>query len=66
MEKRLINAKVDKVLKRNEIDQATIFGQSIEGNGACKLMEKYEATCNKMEEHVLQAPTGVAGTGEDI
>ena len=35
-----VNAKMDEVLKKNGINQATQFGETIEGNGALNLMEK--------------------------
>jgi hypothetical protein len=61
-----INAKMDEVLKKNGIDQAAMFGGTIEGNGARKLMENTDAIINKMEEHVLNAPTRFAGTNDEI
>jgi hypothetical protein len=60
-----LNAKMDKVLKKNGIDRATQFGGTIEGNGACILMEKCVAIIDKMEEYVLGAPTKVAGTDDE-
>jgi hypothetical protein len=61
-----INAKMDEVLKTNSIDRAAQFGGTIEGNGARTLMEKCGAIINKVEEHVLQAATRVAGTDGEI
>ncbi len=52
---------MDEVLKKNGIDRATIFGGTIEGNDACKLMENCDAIIDKMEDYVLQAPTRIAG-----
>jgi type II secretory pathway component PulF len=36
-----INAKMDEVLKKNGIDRAAMFGGTMEGNGARKLMEMW-------------------------
>jgi hypothetical protein len=50
MEKALgkpINAhKKDEIWKKNGIDQAAIFGGTIEGNGTCKLMDKAHVIIN--------------------
>jgi hypothetical protein len=43
-----------------------MFGGTIEGNGARKLMENADAIIQEMEEHVLQATTRFAGTDEQI
>jgi hypothetical protein len=48
-----INAIMDEVLKKNGIDHAAMFGGTIEGNGAYKLMANADAIINEMEEHVL-------------
>jgi hypothetical protein len=61
-----INAKMDEVLKKNGIDRAAQFGGTIEGNGARILMEKCIEIIDEMEEYVLQAPTRVAGTDDEI
>jgi hypothetical protein len=61
-----INAKMDEVLKKNGIDRAAMFGGTIEGNGARKLMDNADAIITEMEEHVLQSPTRFAGTDEEI
>jgi hypothetical protein len=61
-----INAKMDEVLKKNGIDRAAMFGGTIEGNGARKLMESADAIINEMEEHVLQSTTRFVGTDEEI
>jgi hypothetical protein len=61
-----INAKMDKVLKKNGIDRAAQFGGTIEGNGSRTLMEKCHAIIDKMEEHVLRVPTRVTGTDDEI
>jgi hypothetical protein len=61
-----INAKMDEVLKKNGIDRAAMFGGTIEGNGARKLMENADAIINEMEEHVLEAPTRFSGTDDEI
>jgi hypothetical protein len=61
-----INAKMDEVLKKNCIDQATMFGQTIKGNGARKLMANAPAIINKIEEHVLDAPTNFAMLAKPI
>jgi hypothetical protein len=42
------------------------FGDTVEGNGACILMETCVDIIDKMEEHVLQAPTRVSGTDHEI
>jgi hypothetical protein len=60
-----INAKMDKVLKKNGIDRAAQF-RRIEGNGSRILMEKCVAIIDEMEAHVLAAPTRVAGTDNEI
>jgi hypothetical protein len=52
--------------KRMELTQAAMFDQTIEGNGARKLVENCDAICNEIEDHVLQAPTRIAGTDEEI
>jgi hypothetical protein len=49
-----------------EIDRATMFGGTIEGNGARNLMENADAIINEMEEHALDAPTRFAGTDDEI
>jgi hypothetical protein len=59
-------ANLDEVLKKKGIDQATMFGGTIKGNGARSLMENADAIINKMEEHVLDAPTRFAGTVDEI
>jgi hypothetical protein len=61
-----INAKMDEVLKKNGIDRAAQFGGTIEGNGARTLMEKCVPIINEMMEFVLQAPTRVVGTDDEI
>jgi hypothetical protein len=61
-----INAKMDEVLKKSGIDRAAMFGGTIEGNGARKLMDNADAIINEMEEHVLQSTTRFAGTNEEI
>jgi hypothetical protein len=43
-----------------------MFGNTIEGNGARKLMENADAIIQEMEQHVLQATTRFAGTDEQI
>jgi hypothetical protein len=45
---------MDEVLKNNGIDRAAMFGGTIEGNGARKLMENCDAIINKKEEHVFK------------
>jgi hypothetical protein len=57
---------MDEVLKKNGIYRAAMFGGTIEGNGARKLMENADAIINEMKEHVLQSPTRFAGTDEQI
>jgi hypothetical protein len=57
---------MDKVLKKNGIDCAAMFGGTIEGNGARKFMESADTIINEMEEHVLQSTTRFAGTDEEI
>ena len=61
-----INARMDEILKKNGIDQAAMFGGTIEGNGARILMQKCVAIIDEMVEEVLQAPTRVAGTEDEI
>ena len=61
-----INAKMDDILKKNGINQAAMFGGTLEGNGARKLMDNADAIIGEMEEHVLQSPTRFAGTDEEI
>jgi hypothetical protein len=61
-----INAKMDEVLKKNGIHQAAMFGGTIEGNGARKLMVKANAIIKEMKEHVLQSLTRFVGTDEQI
>jgi hypothetical protein len=53
-------------LKKNGIDRAAMFGGTIEGNGARKLMENADAIIQEMEQHVLEATTRFAGTDEQI
>jgi hypothetical protein len=43
-----------------------MFGGTIEGNGAPILMAECVAIMNEMDEEVLQAPTRVAGTDDEI
>jgi hypothetical protein len=57
---------MDEVLRKNGIDRAAMFGGTIEGNGARKLMENADAIINEMEVHVLNAPTRFAGTDDEI
>jgi hypothetical protein len=57
---------MDEVIKKNGIDRAAMFGGTIGGNGAGKLMENVDATINEMEEHLLNAPTRFAGTDDEI
>jgi hypothetical protein len=61
-----IKTEMDEVLKNNGIDRTTMFGGTIKGNGARKLMENCDAIISKMEEHVLQAPTRFAETDDEI
>jgi hypothetical protein len=59
-----INARMDKILKKNGIDRAAMFGGTIEGNGARMLMQKCVAIIDEMVEEVLQATTRVARTDD--
>jgi hypothetical protein len=43
-----------------------MFGGTIEGNGARKLMENCNTMITEMEEYVLEAPTRIAGTDVEI
>jgi hypothetical protein len=61
-----INAKMDDILRKNGIDRAAMFGGTIEGNGARKLMDNADAIIDEMEEHVLSSTTRVAGTDDEI
>jgi hypothetical protein len=36
---------MEEVLKKNGIDKTAMFGHTVEGDGACKLMENREAIC---------------------
>jgi hypothetical protein len=54
---------MDEVLKKKDSDQAAQFGGTIEGNGACILIEKYASI---IKEHALQDPTRVGGTHDEI
>jgi hypothetical protein len=57
---------MDDILKKNGIDRAAQFGGTIEGNGARTLMEKCVAIIDEMVEAVLEAPTRLAGTDDEI
>ncbi len=57
---------MDDVLKKNGIDRAAMFGGTIEGNGARKLMENCDAIITEMEEYVLDVHTIIEGTYADI
>ena len=61
-----INSKMDDVLKNNGIDRATQFVGNVEGNGARTLMEKRALIIDYMIEDILEAPTRVAGTEDEI
>jgi hypothetical protein len=61
-----LNAKMDESLKRIGIDRAAQFGGTIEGNGSRTWMERGGEVISEMEEHVLQSPTRMAGTDEEI
>jgi hypothetical protein len=43
-----------------------MFGGTIEGNDARKLMENCNTMITEMEEYVLEAPTRIAGTDVEI
>jgi hypothetical protein len=58
-----INAKMDEVPKKNGIDRAAMFGGTIKGNGARKLMENADAIINEMEEHVLECTNKICRYG---
>jgi hypothetical protein len=57
---------MDDLLKKNGIDRAAMFGGTIEGNGARKLMENFYAIITEMDEYGLGAPTRIAGTDAEI
>jgi hypothetical protein len=57
---------MDEVMKKSGIDQTAMFGGTIEGNGARKLMDYADAIINEMEKHMLQSTTRFVGTDNKI